>query len=307
MAADLRKRSSGELLDDVHRHLAREGNCTRVATNFQVLLAQIEVLADALLDQVDGDALFLGSDDVPQHLLRGPQRNRCARQRRVGHQPRQRAFELAHVGLDGARNVFRHVVGQTEALVLGLFLQNRDPGLEVRRLDVRNQSPLKPRTQTFFDGIDVFRQAVRGNHNLLLLLVERVEGVKKFFLGALFSSDELDIVDEQDIHGVETVAETDHAVKAQRIDHFNREFLRADVTQPHRWITLLDGVTDGVHQVRLAHAHSAVKEQRVVRFRRLLSHRARSGMRKLVGLANHKRIEGVARVELVVAALKIQL
>src|SRR5207245_4477966 len=118
----------------------------------------------------------------------------------------------------------RHVVGQTEAVVLGLLLQNGDLGLEVRGLDVRNQSPLKPRTQTFFDGIDVFRQAVRGNDNLLLLLVERVEGVKKFFLGALFSRDELDIVDEQDIHGVETVAETDHAVKAQRIDHFNREF-----------------------------------------------------------------------------------
>ncbi len=130
--------------------------------------------------------------------------------------------------------------------------------------------------------------------------------MKKLFLGALFSRDELDIVDQQDVHGVEAVAEADHAVKPQRIDHFDGEFFRADVTQPHRRIALLDGVPDGMHQVRLAHAHTAVEEQRVVGLRRLFGNGARSGMRKLVGLANHKRIERVARVQLVVAALKIQ-
>src|SRR2546429_6990366 len=46
------------------------------------------------------------------------------------------------VGLDGARDVFRHVVGQAEALVLRLLLQNGDLCFEVGRLDVRNQSPL---------------------------------------------------------------------------------------------------------------------------------------------------------------------
>jgi len=59
--------------------------------------------------------------------------------------------------------------------------------------------------------------------------------------------------------------------------------------------------------MRLPHAHAAVEEQRVVRFRRLLGHGARSGMREFVGLADDKRIERVARVELMVAALKIQL
>src|SRR5216684_3802602 len=119
-------------------------------------------------------------------------------------------------------------------------------------------------------------------------------------------SEEMDIVDQQNVHGMEAVAETDHAVKAQRIDDFDGEFFRADIAQPHRRIALLDGVTDGVHQVRLAHAHAAVKEQRVVGFRRLLGHRARSGMREFVGLANHERIERVPQIELVVAALKIQ-
>src|SRR6266481_4708812 len=81
LPADLRKRSSGELLDDIHGHLARKGDRTRVTADLEILLPQVEVLADALLDQVDGDALFLRSNDVPQHLLRCRQRTRRARQR----------------------------------------------------------------------------------------------------------------------------------------------------------------------------------------------------------------------------------
>src|SRR5260370_38058732 len=59
LAADLRKRSGGELLDDIHRHLARKSDRARVTADLEVLLPQIKVLADSFLDQVDGDALFL--------------------------------------------------------------------------------------------------------------------------------------------------------------------------------------------------------------------------------------------------------
>src|SRR5712691_1152850 len=307
LAPDLRQRGGGELLHDIHRYLAWKSDGPRVAANLQVLLAQIEVLAHAFLDQVDGDALFLRSDDVPEHLLRRRQRTGSAGQRSIRHQARQRAFQFAYVGFDCPRNIFRNVVRQAEAFVLRFFLQNGDLSLEIRRLDVRDQSPLKPRAKPLLDGIDVLRQAVRGDNDLLLLLVERVEGVKKFFLRPLFSGDELDIVDQQNVDRVETVAEADHAVEAQRIDHFDRELFRADVTEPHRRIAPLDGVTDGVHQMSLAHAHSAIQEQRVVGFGRLLGDGACRGMREFVGLADDEGVESVARVELVVAALKIQL
>src|SRR5713101_1225077 len=83
LAANLRERSGGELLDDIHGHLAGESDRARIAADFQVLLPQIEVLTYALLDEVDGDALLLGSNDVPQHLLRRRKRDRRARQRSV--------------------------------------------------------------------------------------------------------------------------------------------------------------------------------------------------------------------------------
>jgi hypothetical protein len=71
LAADLRQRRGGELLHDVHRDLSRESDGARVAADFQILLAQVEVLADALLNQVDRNALFLRRDDVAQDLLSG--------------------------------------------------------------------------------------------------------------------------------------------------------------------------------------------------------------------------------------------
>src|SRR5712692_3078129 len=73
LAADLRKRSGGKLFDNIHCYLPRICDRARVAADLQVLLPQIEVLTHSFLDQVDGDALFLGSNDVAQHLLRGPQ------------------------------------------------------------------------------------------------------------------------------------------------------------------------------------------------------------------------------------------
>ena len=139
-----------------------------------------------------------------------------------------------------------------------------------------------------------------------MLLVQRVEGVEEFFLRAFFSRDELNVVHQQHVHGVKTFAEADHAVEPQRVDHFDGELLCAYVAQAHRRVALLDGVPDGVHQVGLAHAHAAVQEQRVVRFGGLFRDGARRGVRKLIGLADHESVEGIAQIQLVVAALKIQ-
>ena len=57
-------------------------------------------------------------------------------------------------------------------------------------------------------------------------------------------------------------------------------------------------VADGVHQVRLAHAHAAIEKQRIVGARGPLGHGQRRGARKLVAVADHEIVEGVARIEL---------
>ena len=50
LPANFGQRSGGELLDDVHGHLARESDGAGVAADLEVLFAKIEMLADAFLD-----------------------------------------------------------------------------------------------------------------------------------------------------------------------------------------------------------------------------------------------------------------
>ena len=86
-----------------------------------------------------------------QHFLREGECDVLARQRRVGDEADERSLELPDVRLDLAGDVDRHVVRERNGLGLGLLLENRDLGLEIRRLDVGDEPPLEPRPQPLLD------------------------------------------------------------------------------------------------------------------------------------------------------------
>src|SRR5215211_3993884 len=81
----------------------------------------------------------------------------------------------------------------------GLLAQDGDPRLEVWRLDVRHEAPLEATDQTVLQRLDVPRVPVRGYDYLLVLLIERVEGVEERFLGFDLVLQELDIVDQKNV------------------------------------------------------------------------------------------------------------
>ena len=89
--------------------------------------------------------------------------------------------------------------GSGTASASAFFLQNRDLGLEIGRLDVGDQAPLEARAQTLFEPRNLVRRAVAGEDDLLLRVVERVEGVEELVLRAFLAGEELDVVDEQDV------------------------------------------------------------------------------------------------------------
>ena len=66
-----------------------------------------------------------------KHLLRGDQIQDRAGQGSVGHQARQRAFELAHVRFDRAGDVLGDVIGNHDAFGFRFFLQDGDLGFEI--------------------------------------------------------------------------------------------------------------------------------------------------------------------------------
>ena len=161
-------------------------------------------------------------------------------------------------------------VGSMTLIRLGLLLQDRDFGLQVRRLDVGDQSPLEAAAQPVFNLGQLLRRAVAGDHDLPHALVQGVEGVEELFLGALLVHQELDVVDQQDIHVAILVAEAGHLAVAQRVDHVVGEALAGDVADGLFRRPQLDLVADGLHQVGLAHADAAIQEQRVVGLGRTL-------------------------------------
>ncbi len=175
-------------------------------------------------------------------------------------------------------------MGSVHLLALRLLLQNGDLGFEIGRLNVGDQSPLETRAQPVFNLGQLLGRTIGGDHDLLHALVQRVEGVEELLLRALLLRDELDVVDEQHIHGAEAIAEAGHAVVAQRGDHLVGELFRGDVADARHGLAALHFVADGVHQVRLAHADAAIEEERIVGARRPLGdsqrrRRAQTGCR----------------------------
>ena len=194
-------------------------------------------------------------------------------------------------------DVQRDVVGQRNSLVIGLFLQDRDLRLEVRRLHVGDQAPLEPRAQALFEPRNLVWRSIAAEDDLLLRVVERVEGVEELVLRAFLAGDELDVVDEQHVDAAIPLAEVEDAVVAHGVDHLVHEPLGRDVGELQAGAVLQHVLPDRVHQVGLAETDAAVDEQRVVGARRGFGDGPAGGVGELVGRADDEGVEGVARVE----------
>src|SRR4051812_38263749 len=107
------------------------------------------------------------------------------------HQADQRTFKFTYIGANIRSYEQSNVCGKRDPLLLALLLQDRNLGLEIRRLNVCDQSPLKSAAQTIFDLGKFFRRPVTRNHNLLHRLVQRVESMEELFLSAFLLRQEL--------------------------------------------------------------------------------------------------------------------
>src|SRR5687767_10151334 len=103
--ADLGEAVFSQTFAQVHRHLPGHGDLPRVVLGLQVVDAQFVVRADGALNLFDGDAgRLVVLRDVAYGVLREHLRDGQPAQRRDGDQTHERAFELAYVALDLARD-----------------------------------------------------------------------------------------------------------------------------------------------------------------------------------------------------------
>src|SRR5262249_35709387 len=88
--------------------------------------------------------------------------------------------------------------------------------------------------------------------------------MEEFFLCALLLREELDVIDQQDVHVAKFVAKAGHPVVTKRVDHLVGKLFARDVADSRLRLATLNFVPDRLHEMRLAHADSAIEKQRVV-------------------------------------------
>ena len=188
--------------------------------------------------------------------------------------------------------------GHLEVVLLLLLPQDGDPVLEVGEAAVGHHAPLEAAHQAGFEPGKLLGRPVRGDHDLLAGLVERIEGVEELLLGALLALQEVDVVHQQEVHVAPVPPlQLRRGAAVDALDDLVDELLGADEEHPGGRGPLDNGVGDGLHQVGLAQPGGAVDEERVVGLARRLGHGVRRRGRQLVRLPDDEGVEGVALVE----------
>jgi hypothetical protein len=57
----------------------------------------------------------------------------------------------------------------------------------------------KPRSQPFFELLDLVGRAIAAQHDLFLRIVERIKRVEELVLGAFFSREKLHVIDQEHV------------------------------------------------------------------------------------------------------------
>ena len=123
-----------------------------------------------------------------------------------------------------------NVVGEWDVFHLGLLVQDRDPGLHVRGLNVGDESPLETVSEAVLKSRDFLGKSVRGNDDLFVGFVEGVEGMKKLLLSSFLAGQELDVIENEHINITEPGLEFIHSVPAQGGDQLVHEGLGGQVS-----------------------------------------------------------------------------
>ena len=100
------------------------------------------------------------------------------------------------------------------------FAQDRHARFHIGRLQFRCQSPLEAGNEAMFEVGDFGGRAVAREDNLFMAVEKCVEGVKKFLLGTLLATEEMNVVNQEQVRLTIALAELDQVVVLDRVDEF---------------------------------------------------------------------------------------
>src|SRR5690606_14006839 len=111
-----------------------------------------------------------------------------------------------------------HVRRGGETVHRSLLAQDRDTRLEVGRLDVGDETPLEAVAEPVLERLEELGRTVGGQHDLLVGVVQCVEGVEELLLRLRLALEELDVIDQQYVDIAVAALEAVLAVVTDRVD-----------------------------------------------------------------------------------------
>ncbi len=102
-------------------------------------------------------------------------------------------------------------------VIAHLLLQDAQPQFVIGRVQIDHEPPLQARADALFEIGDLAGAAICRQDDLLVLIHQRVEGVKEFLLRRVLARDELHVIDHQHIDRAEDFLEPHHLFLAQRL------------------------------------------------------------------------------------------
>ena len=92
-------------------------------------------------------------------------------------------------------------------------------------MNVGKQAPLEAAPETVLESRKVLGMAIRGDHQLLVRLVQRIECVEELLEDLFLPIEELNVVEQQDIDGAVSRFELIHSLAANPVDEFVEKLL----------------------------------------------------------------------------------
>ena len=123
---------------------------------------------------------------------------------------------------------------------------------------------VEARDQTLLELRNVLGRLVRRDHDLLVGVAQGIERVEELLLRALLAGEELDVVDEEEVHVPVFVAEGESLRVLDGVDHLVGEALCGYVAHARIRTGREDGMPDGMQEMRLSEARAGEDEERVV-------------------------------------------
>ena len=145
--------------------------------------------------------------------------------------------------------------------------------------------------------MDLMGRPVRGQNDLLVGFMERVEGVEEFILRTLLAGNKLNIVHEKQVSMAVFIAEFHIFALLQGGDQFVGELVAFDINDLGVGTLAVDLAGDGIEQMGLAETAGAIEKQGIVALMQSVGHRHRGGVGEAVGGAYHKAVKGVFFIE----------